>query len=67
MSDLDIIVVPDKAERAVAALGAIGYEIHEQASSESRRWYVELNRSEPSICSGPLQALRTSTVVPDMR
>lgn len=45
MCDLDIMVVPDEAERAVAALGAIGYEIHDQAPPESRRWYVELNRS----------------------
>lgn len=45
MSDLDIMVMPDEAERAVAALGAIGYEIHDQALPESRRWYVELNRS----------------------
>ncbi|OSI72469.1 hypothetical protein BSZ22_08375 [Bradyrhizobium canariense] len=44
MSDLDIMVVPDEAERAVAALGAIGYEIHNQARPESRRWYVELSR-----------------------
>ncbi|WOH56113.1 nucleotidyltransferase family protein [Bradyrhizobium sp. BWC-3-1] len=36
MSDLDIMVVPDEAERAVAALGAIGYEIHDQARPESR-------------------------------
>ncbi|MGR4932592.1 nucleotidyltransferase family protein [Bradyrhizobium sp. CAR08] len=44
MCDLDIMVVPDEAERAVAALGAIGYEIHDQARPESRRWYVELSR-----------------------
>ncbi|MCK1359458.1 nucleotidyltransferase family protein [Bradyrhizobium sp. 199] len=44
MSDLDIMVVPDEAERAVAALAAIGYEIHDQARPESRRWYVELGR-----------------------
>lgn len=45
MSDLDIMVMPDDAERAVAALGAIGYEIHRQTPPESQRWYVELNRS----------------------
>jgi Uncharacterised nucleotidyltransferase len=36
MSDLDIMVMPDDAERAVAALGAIGYEIHRQTPPESR-------------------------------
>ncbi|WP_271565292.1 nucleotidyltransferase family protein [Bradyrhizobium sp. CCBAU 11386] len=45
MSDLDVMVMPDETERAVAALRAIGYEIHDQAPPESRRWYVELNRS----------------------
>ncbi|MBR0718461.1 nucleotidyltransferase family protein [Bradyrhizobium liaoningense] len=45
MSDLDIMVVPDEAERAVAALRAIGYQIHDQAAPDSRRWYVELIRS----------------------
>lgn len=45
MSDLDIMVMPDDSERAVAALGAIGYEIHDRSPPESRRWYVELNRS----------------------
>ncbi|MGL3107783.1 nucleotidyltransferase family protein [Bradyrhizobium sp. BR 1432] len=46
MSDLDIMVMPGEAERAIAALGAIGYEIYEQASPESSRWYVELNRPQ---------------------
>jgi len=45
MSDLDIMVLPDDADRAVAALGAIGYEIHDQARPESGKWYVELSRS----------------------
>lgn len=45
MSDLDIMVRPDEAERAVAALRAIGYGIHDQAPRESRRWFVELIRS----------------------
>src|SRR4051812_33154665 len=30
-SDLDIMVMPDEAERAVAALGTVGYNIHDQA------------------------------------
>lgn len=45
MSDLDIMVMPDEAERAIAALRAIGYEIHAEAPRESRRWFVELIRS----------------------
>lgn len=45
MCDLDIMVMPDEAERAVAALGAIGYQIHHQARPESQKWYVELSRS----------------------
>lgn len=45
MSDLDIMVMPDEAEDAISALRAIGYEIHAQASRESRRWFVELIRS----------------------
>lgn len=45
MSDLDIMVMPDEAERAVSALGAIGYQVHERSLPESQRWYVELNRS----------------------
>ncbi|WP_247429551.1 nucleotidyltransferase family protein [Bradyrhizobium sp. 139] len=46
MSDLDIMVMPDEAERAVAALRAIGYQIHERTPPESQRWYVELMRSQ---------------------
>lgn len=45
MSDLDIMIRPDEAETAVAALRAIGYGIHAQAPRESRRWFVELIRS----------------------
>lgn len=45
MSDLDVLVMPDDAKSAIAALRSIGYEIHRQAPPESRRWYVELNRS----------------------
>lgn len=45
MCDLDIMVMPDEAERAVTALGAIGYQIHHQTPPGSRRWYMELNRS----------------------
>ncbi|MFK4505734.1 nucleotidyltransferase family protein [Bradyrhizobium daqingense] len=45
MSDLDIMVMPDEAEAAIAALREIGYGIHIQASRESRRWFVELIRS----------------------
>jgi hypothetical protein len=37
MSDLDIMVMPDEAERAVAALGAT-------SAPRKRRWYVELSR-----------------------
>lgn len=46
MSDLDIMVMPDEARMAVAALCAIGYDIHEQTPPESQRWHVELNRSQ---------------------
>jgi hypothetical protein len=45
MSDLDLMVIPDEVGRAVAALRAIGYQIHDQARPESRRWFVELIRS----------------------
>ena len=45
MADLDIMVMPEETERAVAALVAIGYEIREQTSPASEGWYVELNRS----------------------
>ncbi|UQR61067.1 nucleotidyltransferase family protein [Bradyrhizobium sp. C-145] len=45
MCDLDIMVMPEETERAVAALGAIGYGIHHQAPPESERWHVDLNRS----------------------
>lgn len=45
MCDLDIMVMPDEAERAIAALRAIGYGIHAEASRESRKWFVELIRS----------------------
>jgi hypothetical protein len=44
MFDLDIMVMPDEAERAVAALGTIGYEIHDQARLKSGRWCIELSR-----------------------
>jgi hypothetical protein len=44
MADLDFMVMSDETETAVAALTAIGYEIHELASSESPRWYAELKR-----------------------
>ncbi|MGY4436158.1 hypothetical protein ACVWWO_008635 [Bradyrhizobium sp. F1.13.1] len=44
MCDLDIMVMPDEAERAVTALRAIGYQIHERTLPHSKRWYVELNR-----------------------
>ncbi|MCK1716781.1 nucleotidyltransferase family protein [Bradyrhizobium sp. 141] len=46
MSDLDIMVMPDEAERAVTALGAIGYQVHERPPPESKRWYVEMNRPQ---------------------
>lgn len=45
MSDLDIMVMPDEAETAIAALREIGYGIHVQAPRQSRRWFVELVRS----------------------
>ncbi|PJG51837.1 hypothetical protein CVM73_28840 [Bradyrhizobium forestalis] len=46
MSDLDIMVMPDEASMAVAALRAIGYDIDYQTPPESQRWHVELNRSQ---------------------
>lgn len=46
MSDLDIMVVPDETEAAVSALVAVGYEIHEHASSESQRWHADLKRAQ---------------------
>lgn len=46
MSDLDIMIMPDEARTAAAALCAIGYDIDYQAPSESQRWHVELNRSQ---------------------
>ncbi len=46
MSDLDIIVMPDEARMAIAALCAIGYDIDYQTPAESQRWHVELNRSQ---------------------
>ncbi|WP_247298757.1 nucleotidyltransferase family protein [Bradyrhizobium sp. 179] len=46
MSDLDIMIMPEEARTAVAALCAIGYDIDYQAPSESQRWHVELNRSQ---------------------
>jgi hypothetical protein len=45
MADLDLMVMPEETERAVAALVAIGYGIREQTSPAGQRWYVELNRS----------------------
>lgn len=45
MCDLDIMVMPDETERAVAALGAIGYGIRHQAPPEGERWHVDLDRS----------------------
>jgi len=44
MSDLDIMVMPDEARTAVAALSGIGYDIHDQTPPESQRWHVDLNR-----------------------
>lgn len=46
MSDLDIMVMPDEAERAVAALGAVGYQVRERTPPESKRWYVEMSRPQ---------------------
>lgn len=46
MSDLDIMIMPDEAQTAVAALCAIGYEIDSQTPPESQRWHVELYRSQ---------------------
>lgn len=46
MSDLDIMVMPDEASTAVAALCGIGYDIHDQTPPESQRWHVDLNRSQ---------------------
>jgi hypothetical protein len=46
MSDLDIMVMPDEAERAVLALGEIGYEVHDKAGPENPKWYVELCRPQ---------------------
>ncbi|MHB0768993.1 nucleotidyltransferase family protein [Bradyrhizobium sp. 5.13L] len=46
MSDLDIMVKPDEARTAVAALCAIGYGIGDQATPGSQRWHVELSRSQ---------------------
>ncbi|WP_407119885.1 nucleotidyltransferase family protein [Bradyrhizobium sp. STM 3561] len=45
MCDLDIMVQPNETERGLAALRAIGYEIHDQAPPGSQRWCVDLNRS----------------------
>ncbi|MCK1712888.1 MULTISPECIES: nucleotidyltransferase family protein [unclassified Bradyrhizobium] len=45
MCDLDIMVMPDEAERAVTALRDMGYQIHRRSPPEIHRWYVELNRS----------------------
>jgi hypothetical protein len=44
MCDLDIMVQPSETERGVAALRAIGYEIHDQAPPGSQRWCVDLTR-----------------------
>jgi hypothetical protein len=44
MCDLDIMVQPNETERGVAALRAIGYEIHDQAPPRSQRGCVDLNR-----------------------
>ncbi|QQO12665.1 nucleotidyltransferase family protein [Bradyrhizobium diazoefficiens] len=44
MADLDIVLMPDETEKAVAALVAIGYEIHDQSPRGSQRWFAELNR-----------------------
>lgn len=46
MSDLDIVVMPDQAKMAVAALCAIGYDVNYQTLPESQRWHVELNRPQ---------------------
>ncbi|MEY9128368.1 hypothetical protein ABIA03_007539 [Bradyrhizobium yuanmingense] len=46
MSDLDIMVMPDEARTAVAALSGIGYDIHNQTPPESHRWYADLNRPQ---------------------
>lgn len=46
MSDLDIMVMPDEARTAVAALSGIGYDIHQQTPPESQRWQVDLNRPQ---------------------
>ncbi|WP_407119317.1 nucleotidyltransferase family protein [Bradyrhizobium sp. LMG 9283] len=46
MSDLDVMVMPDEAGMAAAALCAIGYDINYQTPPESQRWHVELNRPQ---------------------
>lgn len=46
MSDLDIMVMPDEAGTAAAALCEIGYDINYQTPPESQRWHVELNRPQ---------------------
>ena len=46
MSDLDIMVMPEEAGEAVAALCAIGYEIDYRTPPGSQRWHVDLSRSQ---------------------
>lgn len=38
--------MPDEARVAVAALCGIGCDIHDRTTSASRRWHVDLNRSQ---------------------
>ena len=46
MSDLDIMVMPDEARTAIAALCGIGYDINDQTPPESQRWHADLIRSQ---------------------
>lgn len=42
MADLDVVVMPDETEAAVAALAGIGYEI--EIHDLAQRWYADLKR-----------------------
>lgn len=46
MSDLDILVPPDKAEAARAAMAGLGYEMHFQAPVGSENWYADMKRPQ---------------------
>lgn len=43
-SDLDLLVRPEEARKALECLAEIGYGIHIQASSDASKWYADLAR-----------------------